>query len=90
MYQTIEEHQLFWLKISGWSLAHMLNSDFSVLDIEGFRHNSQELITKKISVRGANYQDTIFFQPQVKFSLLAEENKNTNAWLTENLHGIVW
>ena len=36
----------------------MLNSDFLVVDIEGFRHKSQQFIPKEISVRGANYQDT--------------------------------
>ena len=68
----------------------MLNSDFLVIDFEGFRHKSQQFIPKEISVRGANYQDTILLQPPVKFSLLAEENKKTYAWLTDNLHGIVW
>ena len=68
----------------------MINSDFLVIDFEGFRHKSQQFIPKEISVRGANYQDTIILQPPVKFSLLAEENKKTYAWLTDNLHGIVW
>ena len=68
----------------------MLTSDFLVIDFEGFRHKSQQFIPKEISVRGANYQDTIILQPPVKFSLLAEENKKTYAWLTDNLHGIVW
>ena len=68
----------------------MLNSDFLVIDFEGFRHKSQQFIPKEISVRGANYQDTILLQPPVKFSLLAEEIKKTYAWLTDNLHGIVW
>ena len=54
----------------------MLNSDFLVVDIEGFRHKSQQFLPKEISVRGANYQDTILLQPPVKFSLLAEENKD--------------
>ena len=53
----------------------MLTSDFLVIDFEGFRHKSQQFIPKEISVRGANYQDTIILQPPVKFSLLAEENK---------------
>ena len=65
----------------------MINSDFLVIDFEGFRHKSQQIIPKEISVRGANYQDTIILQPPVKFSLLAEENKKTYAWLTDNLHG---
>ena len=68
----------------------MLNSDFLVIDFEGFRHKSQQFLPKEIFVRGANHQDTILLQPPVKFSLLAEENKKTYAWLTENLHGIVW
>ena len=68
----------------------MINSDFLVIDFEGFRHKSQQFIPKEISVRGANYQDTIILQPPVKFSLLADENKKTYAWLTDNLHGIVW
>ena len=68
----------------------MLNSDFLVIDVEGFRHKSQQFISKVTSVRGANYQDTILLQPPVKRSLLAEENKKTYAWLTDNLHGIVW
>ena len=68
----------------------MINSDFLVIDLEGFRHKSQQFIPKEISVRGANYQDTILLQPPVKFSPLAEENKKTYAWLTDNLHGIVW
>ena len=68
----------------------MINSDFLVIDFEGLRHKSQQFIPKEISVRGANYQDTIILQPPVKFSLLAEENKKTYAWLTDNLHGIVW
>ena len=67
----------------------MLNSDFLVIEFEVFRHKSQQFIPKEISVRGANYQDTILLQPPVKFSLLAE-NKKTYAWLTDNLHGIVW
>ena len=67
----------------------MLNPDFLVIDFEGFRHKSQQFITKLISVRGANYQDTILWQPPVKFSLLAEEKK-TYIWLTDNLHGLVW
>ena len=54
----------------------MLNSNFLDIDFEGFRHNSQQFIPKEISVRGANYQDTILLQPLVKFSLLAEENKD--------------
>ena len=68
----------------------MLTSDFLVIDFEGFRHKSQQFIPKEISVRGANYQDTFILQPPVKFSLLAEENKKTYTWLTDNLHGIVW
>ena len=68
----------------------MLNSDFFVIDFEGFRHKSQKFIPKEISVRGANYQVTILLQLWVKFSLLAEENKKTYAWLTEELHGISW
>ena len=68
----------------------MLNSDFLVIDIEGFRHKSQQFIPKEISVTGDKYQDTILLQPPVKFSLLAEENKKTYAWSTDNLHGIVW
>ena len=66
----------------------MLNSEFLVIDIEGFRHKSQQFIPKEISVRGANYQDTILLQPPAKFSLLAEENKKTYAWLTDNLHAL--
>ena len=66
----------------------MLKSDFLVLDIEGFRHKSQQFIPKEISVGGANYQDTILLQPPVKFSL-SEKNKETYAWLTDNLHVIV-
>ena len=62
----------------------MINSDFLVIDFEGFRHKFQQFIPKEISVRGANNQDTIILQPPVKFSLLAEENKKTYAWLTEN------
>ena len=54
----------------------MLNSDFLVIDFEGFLHKSQQFIPKEISVSGANYQDTILLQPPVKFSLLAEENKD--------------
>ena len=57
----------------------MLNSDFLVIDFAGFRHKSQQFIPK-ISVRGANYQDTILLQLPVKFSLLAEENKKTYTW----------
>ena len=53
----------------------MLNSDFLVIDFEGFRHKSQQFIPKEISVRGANYQGTILLQPPMKFSLLAEEKK---------------
>ena len=68
----------------------MINSDFLVIDFEGFRHKSQQFMPKEISVRGANYQDTFILQPPVKFSLLAEKNKKTYAWLTVNLHGIVW
>ena len=68
----------------------MLNSDFLVIDFEGFRHKSQQLIPKEISDRGANYQDTILLQPPVKFSLLADENKKSYARLTDNLHEIVW
>ena len=45
----------------------MLNSYFLVIDIEGFRHKSQQFIPKEISVRGANYQNTILLQPPVKF-----------------------
>ena len=67
----------------------MLNSDFLVIDFEGFLHKSQ-FIPEEISVRGANYQDTILLQPPVKFSLLEEENKTTYAWLKDNLHDIVW
>ena len=53
----------------------MLNSDFLVIDFEGFRHKSQQFIPKEISVRGANYQDTtILLQPPVEISLLTEEN----------------
>ena len=63
----------------------MINSDFLVIDFEGFRHKSQQFIPKEISVRGANYQDTILLQPPVKFSRLAEEIKKTYAWLTDNL-----
>ena len=48
----------------------MLNSDFLVIDFEGFRHKSQQFIPEEISVRGAKYQDTILLQPPVKFSLL--------------------
>ena len=68
----------------------MLNSDFLVIDIEGFRHKSPQFILKEISVRGVNYQDTILLQPPVKFSSLAEKNKKTYAWLTDNLDGIAW
>ena len=53
----------------------MLNSDFLVIDIEGFREKSQQFIPKGISVTGANYQDTILLQPPVNVSLLAEVNK---------------
>ena len=53
----------------------MLNSDFLVIDFEGFRHKSQQFIPKEISVRGANYHDTILLQPPVKFSVLAEESE---------------
>ena len=59
----------------------MVNSDFLVIDFEGFRHKSQQFILEEISVRGASNQDTILLQPPVKFSLLAE-NKKTYACLT--------
>ena len=68
----------------------MLTSDFLVIDFESFCHKSLQIIPKEISVRGANYQDTIILQLPVKYSLLAEENTKTYAWLTENLHGFVW
>ena len=53
-------------------------------------NESTRLLTKVNFVRGANYQDTILLQSPVKFSLFAEENKKTFAWLTDNLSGIVW
>ena len=59
----------------------MLNFDFLVKDFEGFCHKSQQFTNKEISVRGANYQDTILLQSPTKFSLLAEENKKAYAWL---------
>ena len=68
----------------------MLSSDFLDINFEGFCHKSQQFKPKEISVRGANYQDTILLQLPVKFSLLAEENKKTYAWLIENVHGIIW
>ena len=65
----------------------MLYSDFLVIDFDGFRHKSQQFLPNVTFVRGANSQDTILWQPRVK-SLTAEEK--TYAWLTFNLHGIVW
>ena len=68
----------------------MLNSDFLLINFDGFRHKSQQVLPKVIFVRGANSHDTTGLQPQVKFSLIAEENKKTYAWLAFNLHSIVW
>ena len=66
----------------------MLNSDFLVVDFEGFRHKSQQFRPEKNSVTEANYQETILLKPSVKISLLADENEKTHAWLTDYLHGI--
>ena len=64
--------------------------DFLVIDLEGFRHKSQNFIPKEISVKGTTYQDTILLQPPVKFGPLPEENKKSYSWVSENLHGILW
>ena len=47
----------------------MLNSGFLVIDFESFRHKSQQFIPKEVSVRGANYQDTIFATAGEIFSI---------------------
>ena len=65
-------------------------SEILVIDFEGFRHGNQLFIPKEISVRGANYNDTILLQPPVKFTYLAEEFQRTYSWLTRNVHGINW
>ena len=64
--------------------------EFLIIDFEGFRHGNQLFIPKEISVRGANYHDTILLQPPVKFSFLTEDFQKTYSWLTKNIHGIDW
>ena len=66
----------------------MLNSDFLVIVLKASVTNVNNLYPRKLLLEAPTIKTLFFCKRQ--FFLFAGENRKTYAWLTENLHGIVW
>ena len=60
-----------------------------VLDLEGFKLKSHEIIIKELSLC-SSYNDTIFFKPTIRFTDLPAHDRQTVICLTNNLYGLDW
>ena len=70
--------------------AAMLSPQSVVIDFEGFRLSNQPFILKELSVRAADYHDTILLRPPHSSNILNAKAQKAYNWVTKNLHGISW
>ena len=61
----------------------MLTHQSAVIELEG-----SAFIVKEVSVRGADYQDTLLFKPPYPLHLVRPRARRIYAWNIENLHGL--
>lgn len=64
--------------------------NFAIIDIQGFKHKSNEFIVKELCV----YTDKLYFHDVVKspysFNNLTYEDRKQTRWLFRNFHGLLW
>ena len=68
----------------------MLNTEYVVIDFEGFKHKTGEYILKEISVFGPSYQDTLLLRPPYDLKIVPAETRKTYLWVSKHLHGLDW
>ena len=63
-----------------------------VFDVQGFRGNNKEFITKEISIVDLNKHHVIhtFFKEPYNINELNADRRNETRWLTRRYHGIDW
>ena len=68
----------------------MLNSEFVVIEFEGFRHKKSGFIIKELSICSNNYSDTILFLPPLPYNSLSASERESHQWVGRFLHGLSW
>ena len=66
----------------------MASSTLAVIDAQGFRSNTNELIFKELSILSLDgkISQTYLFEPPANL----QQSFRTNTWLTNNHHGLKW
>ena len=69
----------------------MLSSKTVVLDVEGFRHRTKNVLLKNLVFAPRSmYLDCVSFFSPTSISELTTQQKQSFSWLTRILHGIEW
>jgi len=65
--------------------------EYVIIDMQGFRDNSNKFILKEIAILSSNDEIQHFIiRSPYSWHYLDAKAKTTNKWLTKNHHGLQW